>query len=197
MRNTLLTRRACLKALSAACALAGAGRVLAQKAPALPANPKILIVYFSWAGSSETVAKEVARLTGGTLARIEKTEPYPSEYRKTTEVARLEREADSRPAIKPLPNVQDYDVIILGHAIWSGNMPMPVRTFLESQDFSGKIVAHWTTHGGSGLGESHELLKQELKDSNVLEGLAVYGWGGVRNLESVGAWLKKIGLLKN
>lgn len=188
MSDRSFSRRTCLQSLLSVGILSSVPHGTQAAAPAH--GKKVLIVYFSWAGSSETVAKEIQRLTGGDLARIERVEPYPTEYEKTTEVAKAELKAQARPAIKPLPNVQDYDIVILGHGIWSGTMPMPVRTFLESQDFSGKTVLHWTTHGGSGLGESDAVLKKELPHSTLLPSLAVYGWHGVRNLENVEKWLR-------
>ena len=131
----------------------------------------------SWSGSSKTVAEEVRRLASGDILRLETVEPYPAEYRATTERAKKEREANARPPLKTaLPDLSAYGTIVLAHPIWGGHMPMPVRTFLDAVDLSGKRVAHVTTHGGSGLGQN--------------------GWQGVRDLESVGVWLRRIGLVE-
>ena len=59
-------------------------------------------------------------------------------------------------------------------------MPMPVRTFLDAVDLSGKRVAHVTTHGGSGLGQSHGELAQIEPKAVLLDPHDVYGWQGVR-----------------
>ena len=144
-----LSRRTCLKAASCATALSFFGAARAAE----NANAKLLTVYFSWSGSSKTVAEEVHRIAGGDILRLETVEPYPAEYRLTTERAKKEREANARPALKTvLPDLSAYGTIVLAHPIWGGHMPMPVRTFLDAVDLSGKRVAHVTTHGGSGLG---------------------------------------------
>ena len=52
---------------------------------------------------------------------------------------------------------------------------MPVYTFLESNDFSGKIVVPFCTHAGSGLSGTVKTLANKLTDANVLDGLAVLG----------------------
>ena len=75
-------------------------------------------------------------------------------------------------------------------------MPMTVRTFLDAVDLSGKRVAHVTTHGGSGLGRSHDELAELEPEAVLLEPHDVYGWHGVRDFGSVGAWLKRIGLAR-
>ena len=51
-------------------------------------------------------------------------------------------------------------------------------------------------HGGSGLGRSHDELAELEPKAVLLEPHDVYGWHGVRDLESVGAWLKRIGLAR-
>ena len=52
-----------------------------------------------------------------------------------------------------------------GHAIWWNNMPMPVFTFLDGYDFSGKTVVPFTTYGnGLCIGFVHVCLLHVLSD---------------------------------
>ncbi len=185
----MLDRRAfLLGACALSASLSGSFAIAAQE-------KKTLTLYFTWSGSAEKVAREVNRLLGGDIARIETVTPYPSEYRPTTQVAKAERLADARPAVKPLSvNLADYDTVCLGHPIWGGKMPMGMYTFLENNDFSGKTVLHFNTHGGTGQGDSQSELARLLPQARVLEGLAVYGWGGVNDLSPVSKWLKDIGM---
>lgn len=41
-----------------------------------------------------------------------------------------------------------------GHAIWWATMPMPVYSFLEEYDFSGKTIVSFSSHGGTMFGDS-------------------------------------------
>lgn len=78
------------------------------------AEKKILVAYFSWGGNTQHVAEHIALLAGGTLFRIEPEKPYPAEYRPCTEVAKAEKEADARPAIKDkVENWAEYDTIFI------------------------------------------------------------------------------------
>lgn len=164
-----------------------------SKAAAPASANRTLILYFTWSGSSETVAKEVGRLTGGDLERIVVTDPYPDQYQETTERAKAERLSQARPAIMPLlHDPQDYDTIVIGHPIWGGTMPMAILTLCEGLRLSGKRLLHFTTHGGSGLGRSHEALRAQFPDCRLEKGLAVYGWGGVRDLSAVKKWLDEL-----
>ena len=125
-----LSRRTCLKAASCATALSFFGAARAAE----NANAKLLTVYFSWSGSSKTVAEEVRRLAGGDILRLETVEPYPAEYRATTERAKKEREANARPPLKTaLPDLSAYGTIVLAKARRARDDPRRKRTRPKSR----------------------------------------------------------------
>lgn len=100
---------------------------------------KTLVAYFSWGGNTQHVAERIASLTGGTLFRIEPEKPYPAEYKPCTEVAKAEKEADARPAIKSkVESWEQYDTVFIGCPVWWWTAPMIINTFAESYDFRGK-----------------------------------------------------------
>ena len=73
-------------------------------------------------------------------------------------------------------------------------MPMPVFTFLEEYDLSGKTIAPFCTHEGSGLGHSVADIRKVCPHSAVLEGLAIRG-GDVKDAkDAVSAWFREPGL---
>lgn len=52
-----------------------------------------------------------------------------------------------RTAIKPVPVVHDYDVLLLGSPVHGGRISAPMRAFLdEIEDFSGKPCVIFITH---------------------------------------------------
>jgi flavodoxin len=69
-------------------------------------------------------------------------------------------------------------------------MPMPVWTFLEKYDFSGKTILPFCTHEGSGMGNSESDIKKLCPGANVQRGLAIRG-SSVKNAgRDIAAWLK-------
>lgn len=200
-----LHRRSCLQSLAATALLSlagglgtvGSSAARASSSAGAAKNPRVLIAYFTWAGSTEVVAREIKRLIGGDLVRINRAEPYPTEYDDLTKAAKAEAEKGELPAIVPAAlDVKDYDIVCIGHPIWSGRMPMPVYSLLSKIDLSGKRVLHFCTHGGSGLAGTHEELARLQPCAELAEGLAVYGWHGVRGIEKVADWLAGLGLIK-
>ena len=129
---------------------------------------KILVAYFSATGTTKQVSEEIARLTGGDLFEIEAKETYTVEdlnWMDAKSRSSLEmKDASARPAIaKAVPNMDEYDAVILGYPIWWGAAPRIIDTFLESYDFSGKTIHPFCTSGGSGIGRSDEDLHQRVK----------------------------------
>ncbi|HTY53359.1 MAG TPA: flavodoxin [Methanomicrobiales archaeon] len=146
-------------------------------------------------GNTEVVAKMIQGMTAGDLFRIEPVNPYPEDYTETTEVAREELRTNARPKlVGHLETLASYDVIFLGYPNWWGTMPMPVLTFLEAYDFSGKTIVPFCTHEGSGLGRSVTDIRTKCPRSTILDGLAIRG-GDVKSAQDeVSAWLREIGM---
>jgi flavodoxin len=149
-------------------------------------NKKILIVYFSHTGENYAVgnitkgntciiAEMIAEATSGTLFEIKPVKEYPKTYLECVDVAKREKEAKARPAIKDDINVQNYDIIFIGYPNWWGDMPMAVYTFIEKHEWNGKTVIPFCTHEGSGLSNTPAYIAKACKGSNVGKGIAITG----------------------
>ncbi|MEE8885436.1 MAG: flavodoxin [Eubacteriales bacterium] len=111
---------------------------------------KMLIVVYSWSnGNTRRIADMLKDASGADLEQIETVKPYPEDYNTTVNQGQREVTAGYKPAIKALKhNLQDYDVIAVGTPTWWYTMAPAVKTFLESNDFSGKTVIPFMTNGG-------------------------------------------------
>lgn len=148
-------------------------------------------------GNTEVAADMIKELTGSKMFRIEPLNAYPEDYTETTEVAQRELRANARPQITGhVEDMDFYEVVILGYPNWWGTMPMPVFTFLEAYNFSGKTFAPFCTHEGSGLGRSEKDIAKLCPSATVLAGLAIRG-GNVKNAQNqLSKWLHEIGIIK-
>jgi flavodoxin len=170
---------------------------------------KVLVVYFSRTGEQYSVgnitegntaiiAKMITEQTKADLFEIKlKNDTYPTAYKTLTEVALSEKKANARPEIAgDVANFSDYDVVFIGSPNWWSDMPMALYTFIESHDWSGKTVAPFVTHEGSGLSSIPSKIKAATK-AEMLDGLAVYGHVAQNDREQakekVANWLKKLG----
>ena len=109
MTNRTFQRRTCLRAFAGLLAAATGCRAAHASDP-----KKMIVLYFSWSGSTQKVAEEIQRLTSCGIARIETVTPYPRDYKATVKIVVPERESKARPPIRPLPDLSAYDVIAIG-----------------------------------------------------------------------------------
>ena len=162
----------------------------AEAAPA-PANGKVLVAYFSWGGTTRKVAQAIQQKTGGDLFEIKTEKPYPTDYHATIDIGKKEKEDNVRPKLAgPLPDMKQYDVILLGYPIWLYIEPMSVKTFVEAQELSGKTFLPFATSGGSGVEGSVSDLRKTLPNAKVKDGILLNSTGGLDG------WLKDNGLGK-
>lgn len=124
-------------------------------------DSRVAIVYFSEPevedkntvqGSTEYIGSIIQERTHADVFRIERSDAYPTMHTALVAAAKVEILNGARPSIKKtIGDLSQYDTIFLGYPIWWADMPMPVYTFLDRYDLSGKKLMLFSTHGGSGL----------------------------------------------
>lgn len=140
----------------------------------------------------------IADETGADLFHIKRKEAYPSKLSELLDEAQDEQKNSARPELAAaVDSWDDYDTIFLGYPIWWGDMPMPVYTFLESYDFTGKTVIPFDTNGGSGLADTVSAIAKACPGATVKDGLAVSGKEAQTQQDKakseVQNWLKGLG----
>jgi flavodoxin len=146
-------------------------------------------------GNTEVIAGMIQKITGGDMFHIESVTAYPKDYMETTEVVKNELRAKARPKlIGRVENMKGYDVIFLGYPNWWGTMPMPVYTFLESYDFSGKKIVPFCTHEGSGMGHSEKDIAKACPKATVLKGIAIHGTSASSADSNVSSWIDELSI---
>lgn len=149
----------------------------APETPATPSqNSKTLVVYFSMPettnsnnmtteeanstvvidgevlGNTQYLAYLIKENTGADIFRIEPKTPYPTNHSTLVDLAKEEQNNNARPELLAnVENLDQYDTIFVGYPNWWGDMPMILYTFFDTNDFSGKTIIPFNTHGGSGF----------------------------------------------
>lgn len=126
-------------------------------------------------GNTQYIAQLIHQETGGDLFRIETVQEYPGSHDALLDYAYNELTENARPELaSQIENPDSYDVIFLGYPNWNSDLPMPLYSFLEEYDFSGKTIIPFTTHGGSGLSRTVQTIKELQPDVTVVEnGLSI------------------------
>lgn len=155
---------------------------------------KSLVVYFSWSGNTENVAKSIQSQTGSDIFEIVPKTPYSTDYNTVVDDAKVEQQNNARPEIKDsIPNIADYDTVYVGFPNWWGDMPMILYTFFDTYDLSGKTVALFCTSGGSGLSNTVNEVKELEPNATVTKGLHIGSGASADPDSAVKSWLDEIG----
>ncbi|MDR1025149.1 MAG: flavodoxin [Treponema sp.] len=155
---------------------------------------QILIAYYSWAGSTARLARQIHDKTGGELFEIIPQVPYPGDYDACTVQAKKEIQAGYKPELKTsIAGLEKFGVILLGSPNWWSSLAPPAARFLSESDLGGKIIAPFCTHGGGGQGHIVKDIEKLCPRSKVLTCLAVGGRSGLVD-EHLQAWLKQAGV---
>ncbi len=161
-------------------------------------DKKILVAYFSWSGNTAEAAKYIAQQTGADLFEIVTEKTYPADYEPCTEVAKAEKEANARPAIKgKVENMAQYDMVFIGVPVWWYTGPMALFTFLESYNFENKTVIPFCTAYSGPSQTLKDILKATPK-SDHRDGICIttqeLGCVGMdKKHGEIDKWLKEIG----
>lgn len=154
-----------------------------------------LIAYFSWGGNTENIAKEIRRQTGADLFEITLTDPYSSDYNTVLDEAQRDQKEQARPELAShVENMEKYDTVLLGYPNWWASIPMPIASFLEEYDFTGKTIVPFCSHGGGRFGQSLTAITKLAPDAAMGEGLSVHYSGGSTLNDDVRAWLELNGV---
>ena len=126
---------------------------------------KTLVAYFSATGTTKRAAEKLAKEKNADLFEIVPAQPYTAadlDWRDKESRSTLEmKDKSSRPAVSSkLENLDDYDTVWIGFPVWWYTAPTIVNTFIDSYDFSGKVLCVFATSGGSGVEGSAADLKK-------------------------------------
>ena len=171
---------------------AGAGTVQTSESLniTIPENPKILVAYFSYSGNTESAAKTIADMTGADIFEIERASGnYGSVYSESAE----ELASWTKPELKNhVSDMSSYDVILLGYPTWWATTPMPVVSFLEEYDLSGKTVVVFSSHGGTMFGDSVSQVSKLALNSRI--GIGYEFNYSSSSSQAISEWLKENGV---
>lgn len=160
-------------------------------------NGKVLIAFFSWGGNTKGIAEEIQSQTGADLFEIELVNPYSNDYNTVLDEAQRDQNEQARPELaNHVEDMEEYDIIILGYPNWWASIPMPIASFLEEYDFTGKTIIPFCSHGGGRFGQSLTAISKLAPEAVMGEALSVHYSGGSGLSDDVEEWLRTNGMIE-
>ena len=141
-------------------------------------------------GNAGQIAAWIAEEAGCETMEILTEDAYPADYNETVNQAKQEQNDGFRPLLKADEKaVEDYDTIFLVFPNWWGDLPMPVYSFLEAHDLTGKTVNVFVTHEGSRFSNTVGTIAELEPGAEVREGLAIQGGSVSDEEQNIRQWV--------
>lgn len=141
-------------------------------------------------GNTQFVATEIQKNLGGDLFAIQTVQDYPGTHEALLDFAYDEKSRNARPELAShIENLDNYDYIFVGYPNWNADLPMPLHTFFDEYDFSGKTIIPFVTHGGSGFSSTVRTIEKLEPDATVIESGLSLSRNSVANAQAdIKAW---------
>jgi flavodoxin len=132
---------------------------------------KVLILYYSFEGSTKKIAEYLANNLQVDIKRVEPVNELKSKGFSKFLWGGSQVIMKKTPEIKVLNiNIDDYDLIILGSPIWAGNFAPPIYTMFEKGLIKNKKIAYFYCHEGGASKSVKRAMPSFDKDNNELIG---------------------------
>lgn len=134
---------------------------------------KILIAVYSQSGQSMYIANIIKDKLQADLYEIKPKRKYNDDMWKAWDEAQEEMATNSYPELLgDIPNLQEYETVIVGGPVWGMTLANPVVTFMRNIDLKGKkISAFWTFYDHD---EKYDnAMKEYSKGADYVRGLAL------------------------
>lgn len=150
----------------------------------------VLVVYYSLFGTTKELALEIQKQTNGSIRELVPEDNYSFNYNTASKEVRNQINRGYCPRLT-LGNepIDDYEIIFIGSPNWFKTLAPPVMSFIQQNDFTGKIIIPFCTHGGGGFGKIENDIASKCPKSEILPGLAL---NGSIESEKVINWIQEI-----
>lgn len=136
---------------------------------------KALIVYFSYSGTTQNAARQIAKLIDADILRIKLVHDYPDNRPELLKVSKEELVSKNYPPIlERLKNLNKYDIVYIGSPNWYSTIAPPIYTFLAQYDYSHKKIIPFITHGGGKEGNCFKDIGTLVPNAKILPGIAIH-----------------------
>ena len=157
---------------------------------------KTLVLYYSATGTTKAVAEKIAQQLDADLTEIHPAQAYTDAdlnwHDPQSRTSIEQHQHASRVEIKDdLPDISQYDNILIGHPIWWAIPPRFIATTIDHLDLNGKHLATFATSGGTNYDRSQSNVERTVKENGYD---VVLNQGAVLNSSQVNTWLNQLNL---
>lgn len=149
-----------------------------------------ILIYYSRSGNTKNLADKIAQELNCEKIRITPEKEYGN-YVSACIRAAKEQSASNKPVfINDIPNLSEYDAVLVGYSIWMSKPPVIVSEFMSKCDFNGKAIIPFSTSDGTHISKTLPKLDSVCAGARII---MPYNYGMIKkdNFESWISLVKK------
>ncbi|MBR1919718.1 MAG: hypothetical protein IJ831_08845 [Spirochaetales bacterium] len=128
---------------------------------------KCIVIYYSKSGKTEELAERIAADLSCPKVRIETEESYGNYVSSIIRAGKELRKGVVSAVRTAVPDLSEYDVILLGYPIWYGSIPSFVSKFIADCNTAGKTIIPFATFTASDISKSVAKLEEICPDAEI------------------------------
>ena len=128
---------------------------------------KIIVIYYSRSGNTEKIALQAQKDLNCDIVKIIPEEAYGNYISSCLRVTKEKKDIVAPAFVTPIPNLTNYDVVLLGYPIWAQDIPRFVAEFIKQCDLRDKIVIPFATYGMSGINWTMKHLEEICEGAEI------------------------------
>jgi Flavodoxins len=149
---------------------------------------KSIILYYSRSGNTEKLASKVKQDLECDILKIEPEKVYGNYIASCIRVIGENIRKEKPKFITEIPNLDIYDVILVGYPIWVSDMPVFVSEFISQCDLNNKKVIPFATFGKNNISGSIKTLQRACIDAEIM---LPFNYG-IFKKDDYESWIKSI-----
>ena len=125
------------------------------------------VIYCSKTGSTEKIAKRIAKDFDSPLLKVEADVLYGGFFSACVRVVADRLQKNLPKSVTETPDVSDCDTLFLGFPIWWDDMPDYYKEFLGRLEADGKCLIPFATSGRSDMSRAIESLRELFPNAEI------------------------------
>ena len=128
----------------------------------------ILVVYYSFEGSTQLIAEAIAKAVDADILRLEVEKEMKKHGFSKYLWGGKQVVMKSKPSLKPMEkNPAEYDVLFIGTPVWAYTFSPALRTFFSTVKLGRKKIALFCSCGGDRR-KTFENMRAQLQENEIL-----------------------------
>jgi len=130
---------------------------------------KTAVVYYSFEGHTEELAKKIADELKADIFKLEPVKDIKTHGFFKYIIGGFRAIRDNSPQLKNInPDTEKYDLIVLGSPVWAGKCAPAVNTFIFQNNLEGKNIALFCSNRGA-VGQFFQNIEDKMGKVNIKE----------------------------